>query len=83
MRAYTDADVEASIAAGTPFDKAGGYGVQDPHLRPVERWEGCYCNVMGLPLWTAADLLDRAGIACNTGQLPGQCATCDHRHAQS
>jgi MAF protein len=57
MRRYSDAEIKASIAAGTPFDKAGGYGIQDPLLRPVERWEGCYCNVMGLPLWTLRRLL--------------------------
>lgn len=57
MRAYTDEEIEASIAAGTPFDKAGGYGIQDPALHPVESHDGCYCNVMGLPLWRVRELL--------------------------
>lgn len=52
MRAYSTGEIEASIAAGTPFDKAGGYAIQDASLHPVERFDGCYCNVMGLPLWT-------------------------------
>jgi septum formation protein len=52
MRDYTDAEIAASIAAGTPFDKAGAYAIQDEELAPVERIEGCYCNVMGLPLWS-------------------------------
>jgi septum formation protein len=57
MRPYSSHDVEASIAAGTPFDKAGGYAIQDPLLHPVERFDGCYCNVVGLPLWTVYRLL--------------------------
>lgn len=57
MRRYSDDEIAASIAAGTPFDKAGAYAIQDPLLHPVERCDGCYCNVMGLPLWTARRLL--------------------------
>jgi MAF protein len=57
MRRYSDEEIAASIAAGTPFDKAGAYAIQDPLLRPVERCDGCYCNVMGLPLWTVRRLL--------------------------
>ena len=57
MRAYSDAEVAASIAAGTPFDKAGAYAIQDEAFAPVERIEGCYCNVVGLPLWTVYRML--------------------------
>jgi MAF protein len=52
MRDYTDAEIAASIAAGTPFDKAGAYAIQDEGFAPVARIDGCYCNVVGLPLWT-------------------------------
>jgi MAF protein len=55
MRNYTDAEIAASIAAGTPFDKAGAYAIQDEHFAPVARIDGCYCNVVGLPLWTVHD----------------------------
>ncbi len=57
MRRFGDEEIAASIAAGTPFDKAGAYAIQDPLLRPVERYDGCYCNVMGLPLWTVRRLI--------------------------
>ncbi len=57
MRRYGDEEIAASIAAGTPFDKAGAYAIQDPLLQPVERCDGCYCNVMGLPLWTVRRLI--------------------------
>lgn len=78
MRAYSDEEIAASIARGDPFDKAGGYAIQDPLLRPVERYEGCYCNVVGLSLWAAIDVLRKAGIrieASDVDFLP-QCAAC-------
>jgi MAF protein len=60
MRDYSDEEIEASIARGTPFDKAGGYAIQDPDLHPVARCDGCFCAVMGLPLWTVYEFLVRA-----------------------
>lgn len=50
MRDYSDTEMEAYIASGDPFDKAGGYAIQNEDFRPVERIEGCYNNVVGLPL---------------------------------
>lgn len=76
MRAYTDAEIEDTIARGVPFDKAGGYGIQDPALRPVQACEGCFCSVMGLPLWTAAGMLRDADLQVKTGDLPERCAAC-------
>ncbi len=82
MRQYSTAEIDASIAAGTPFDKAGGYAIQDPLLRPVEQFDGCYCNVMGLPLWTVRDLLLRLRPDSRT-QAPDavleRCAGCPSR----
>ncbi len=82
MRPYTDTEIDASIARGDPFDKAGAYAIQDETFRPVERYEGCYCNVVGLPLWTAATLLVRAGVGVrvSAGDLLPQCAPCPERH---
>src|SRR3989304_3149418 len=62
MRRYTDEEIEASIARGDPFDKAGAYAIQDPRLAPVESYVGCYCNVGGLPLWTTGERLRGAGV---------------------
>ena len=49
LRDFTDEEIEASIATGTPRDKAGAYAVQDTELRPASGWEGCYHNIVGLP----------------------------------
>lgn len=82
MRRYTDAGIDASIARGDPFDKAGAYAIQDERLGPVARYEGCYCNVVGLPLWTAARLLGRAGLDIThitAADLLPQCGNCTLR----
>jgi MAF protein len=52
MRDYSDQEQAAYIAGGSPFDKAGAYGIQDQDFSPVEvgAMHGCYANVMGLPL---------------------------------
>jgi MAF protein len=78
LREYTDDQITASIARGDPFDKAGGYAIQDPELRPIERYEGCYCNVVGMSLWATIDVLRKAGVHVNAKDvdfLP-QCAAC-------
>ena len=61
MRAYTDAEIEAYIATGDPFDKAGSYAIQHPVFRPVARIEGCYTNVVGLPVCTLKTMLAEIG----------------------
>jgi septum formation protein len=79
MRPYSDSEVEAWIAGGSPFDKAGAYAVQDPLFAPVARHEGCYCNIVGLPLWTTICMLGAAGVQASTDDLPERCLTCPLR----
>lgn len=62
MRDYDPAAVEASIERGDPFDKAGGYAIQDPIFRPVALYRGCYTNVVGLPVGGVAYQLMKTGI---------------------
>lgn len=46
----TDAEVDAYAAGDEPLDKAGAYAIQGIAARYVPRIEGCYFNVVGLPL---------------------------------
>lgn len=50
FRALTTSEVAAYVASGAPFDKAGGYGIQDRDYRLVEGIRGSYYNVVGLPV---------------------------------
>lgn len=61
MRAYSDEEIAAYVAGGSPLDKAGAYGIQDAAMNPVARLEGCYASVMGLPLCALAELLCAVG----------------------
>ncbi len=46
----TDEEIEAYIDSGDPFDKAGAYGIQGVFAVHVSRIDGCYNNVVGLPV---------------------------------
>jgi septum formation protein len=46
----TDGEIDAYVLSGEPMDKAGGYAIQGLASKFVDRIEGCYFNVMGLPL---------------------------------
>ena len=75
MRDYTDAEIEAFIGTGSPFDKAGGYASQDPVFNPTRSIEGCACSVVGLPLRTLRALLREAGVDAAEPAL-ARCAGC-------
>jgi septum formation protein len=62
MRAYSESTIEAYAATEEPYDKAGAYAVQGAGRDLVLRVEGCYTNVVGLPLKTTARLLRTLGI---------------------
>jgi len=57
MRAYSKAEIDAYIASADPMDKAGAYGIQNPAFQPTARIDGCYLNVVGLPLCVLVELL--------------------------
>ena len=62
MRAYDDEELLAYVASEEVYDKAGAYAIQDALFHPVERIEGCYLNVMGLPLCEVIRGLRALGI---------------------
>ena len=58
------AAIEAYAASGEPFGKAGAYAIQGPIAAWVERIEGSYSGIMGLPLYETARLLRQARVRC-------------------
>jgi nucleoside triphosphate pyrophosphatase len=59
FRALTRAEIDAYVATGEPFDRAGAYAIQGEGAHLVERVEGSYTNVIGLPLPEVAAWLRR------------------------
>ena len=58
----TDEEIEKYAASGEPLDKAGAYGIQGPFGMFVDKVEGNYFTVIGLPLPTAYRMLKAAGV---------------------
>jgi septum formation protein len=58
----TEPQIAQYCASNEPLDKAGGYAIQGLAAVFVERLEGSYSNVMGLPLFETAQLLRQAGV---------------------
>jgi nucleoside triphosphate pyrophosphatase len=54
-------EIDAYVASGEPLGKAGGYGIQGHAGRYIPRIEGCYFNVVGLPLARLYALLRELG----------------------
>lgn len=63
MRDYAPDEVAGYVETGSPLDKAGAYGIQDGGFQPValERLDGCFANVMGLPLCHLVRAMRRLG----------------------
>jgi septum formation protein len=59
MRDYSDEEIQAYIDSRDPFDKAGGYAIQNEAFHPVDELQGCYSNVVGLPLCHLSHLLQK------------------------
>ncbi|MCD4685756.1 MAG: Maf family protein [Anaerolineae bacterium] len=72
MRDYTDAAIDAYIASGDPFDKAGGYAIQHAGFRPVNLTHGCFSNVVGLPLCHLVRVLREFGVVA-AADTPQRC----------
>ena len=54
--------IERYVASGEPFGKAGAYAIQSAFAAWIERIEGSYSGIMGLPLYETAQLLRQAGV---------------------
>ncbi|MGB0721307.1 MAG: Maf family protein [Gammaproteobacteria bacterium] len=62
MRAFDDDEWSAYWDSGEPTDKAGGYAIQGRGAVFIERLEGSFSGVMGLPLFETASMLRESGV---------------------
>src|SRR3984885_12455554 len=69
--ALTAEETEKYLARGEPFNKAGGYAIQGRGGRFIPRIEGCYFNVVGLPLARLARGLAELGYHAERGGAGG------------
>ena len=70
MTPLSESAITDYIESGEPLDKAGSYGIQGLGARFIERIEGCYYNVVGLPLHRLTTLLAAAGFDVDTPFKP-------------
>ena len=84
LREYSDGEMMAYIASGEPMDKAGAYAAQDQIFRPAVRINGCYLNVVGLPLCDTIALLSKMGVGTGIRKewkIPEECENCELSYA--
>jgi len=62
FRGLTEREIAVYVATGEPMDKAGAYGIQERGALLVEKIEGCYSNVVGLPLSLLGEMLKEFGV---------------------
>lgn len=72
FRALTDSEIDAFVNTVKPLDRAGAYTVDGPGSLLVERYEGCYTNVLGLPMVRLDKLMRELGDGLFTRINPGR-----------
>ncbi|MFB3903024.1 MAG: nucleoside triphosphate pyrophosphatase [Acidobacteriota bacterium] len=71
MANYSDKEIEDYVSSGEPLDKAGAYAIQGLGGKLVAGIEGCYTNVVGLPVCEVAEMLREFGLKAPTA--PASC----------
>ncbi len=62
MHTISDEEITAYIATGEPWDKAGGYAIQGYAAKWIPRIQGCYFNVVGLPIALVSAMIEGASL---------------------
>lgn len=62
IKKMTSQEINAYIATGEPLDKAGAFGIQEKGVFLVEKINGDYTNVVGLPLFRLAGILEKMDV---------------------
>ena len=79
MRKYSEKELDTYVDTGRPFDKAGGYAIQDLQFNPVNHIQGCYLNVIGFPICEVMTLIKNLGVNTTLKESftpPEQCQDC-------
>jgi septum formation protein len=63
FRSLSIEEIRSYAASGEPLDKAGAYGIQEKGALLVQKIDGCYFNVVGLPLSLLGEMLSEFGIS--------------------
>ena len=85
MRSYSETELQRYVGSGGAIGKAGAYGIQDETFHPAEALEGCYLNVVGLPVCALLQLLRQVGVTVTPRkdwQPPEQCHDCPLRQRE-
>jgi nucleoside triphosphate pyrophosphatase len=62
IRDFSEKEIQVYIETGDSIDKAGAYAIQNPEFDPVSQLDGCYANVVGLPICYMAHMLQDFGL---------------------
>lgn len=63
FRSLSAKEIRSYVASGEPLDKAGAYGIQEKGALLIQKVDGCYFNVVGLPLSLLGEMLNEFGIS--------------------
>ncbi|HPF20470.1 MAG TPA: Maf family protein [Syntrophomonas sp.] len=81
FRTLTPGEINAYLNWGEWVDKAGGYGIQGKGALLIEKIEGCYFNVVGLPINRLYIMLGKQGVNLLGGKTPDGLPVWDQGHA--